>query len=51
MIQLILGVYAIVSAVATLAFIALSLASKSLESDGLEPVEDRRSDFDRQAAD
>jgi hypothetical protein len=52
MIQVILGGYAAVCAVATIAFIALSLASKNLESDGLEAVEelepvigDRRSDF------
>jgi hypothetical protein len=53
MIQVILGGYAAVCAVATIAFIALSLASKSLESDGLEAVEelervigDRRCDRD-----
>ena len=53
MIQVILGGYATLCAVTTIAFIALSLASRSLESDALEPVEefepvigDRRSDFD-----
>ena len=53
MIQVILGGYAALCAVATIAFIALSWASRSLESDALEPVEefepvigDRRPDFD-----
>jgi hypothetical protein len=56
MMQVILGGYAALCAVATIAFIALSLASKSLESEALEPVEefepvigDRRSDFDPDA--
>ena len=53
MMQVILGGYAALCAVATIAFIALSWASRSLESDALEPVEefepvigDRRPDFD-----
>jgi hypothetical protein len=53
MVQLVLGVYAAVCAASTIAFVALSLASKGIESDGLveEPVTgDRRSDFDPQAA-
>jgi hypothetical protein len=58
MIKLILGGYALLSAVATLAFIALSLASKRLESEALEQIEEfesivgeRRTDFDPRAAD
>ena len=39
MIQFIIEAYAAISAVATFAFIVLSLASKRLESEGLEPVE------------
>jgi hypothetical protein len=40
MVQHILGVYAVISAVATVAFIALSLVSKRLESDVFEPTEE-----------
>jgi hypothetical protein len=57
MIQLILGGYALLSAVAAILFIALSLVSKQ-ESEALEPIEefesatgDRRSDFDPRVAD
>jgi hypothetical protein len=57
MIKLILGAYALLSAVATIPFIALSLVSKRLESEALEPIEefesvlgDRRADFDHRAA-
>ena len=58
MIQVILGGYAVFTAVATVAFISLSLVSKRLEAEALEPVEelepgigDRRIDFDPGAAD
>jgi hypothetical protein len=53
MIQVILGGYALFSAAATIAFVALSLVSKRLESEALEQIEeieavagDRRPSFD-----
>lgn len=54
MIQLTLAVYAVVCAVATIAFIALSLASKGVESELLSEesiIGDRRPDFDPRAVD
>ena len=40
MVQQILGVYAVISAIATIAFLALSLVSKRLESESFEPAEE-----------